>query len=80
MKNGIKHLAIIIDCRLLENDKNKKKTDSSYEYYIHYEGINRRMDEWVLRSRLEPTDIIVEDEYEVKKKKKLLNDDKKLEI
>jgi hypothetical protein len=38
------------------------------------------MDEWVLRSRLEPTDIIVEDEYEVKKKKKLLNDDKKLEI
>lgn len=38
------------------------------------------MDEWVQRSRLEPTDIIVEDEYEVKKKKKLLNDDKKLEI
>jgi hypothetical protein len=30
-----------------------KKNDSCYEYYIHYENFNRRMDEWVSRSRLE---------------------------
>ena len=60
--------------------KDKKKNDASYEYYIHYEGINRRMDEWVARSRIEPTDIIIEDDNEQRKKRKLLNDDKKLEI
>ena len=80
MKNGQKHLAIIIDCRVLESEKNKKKTDRSYEYYIHYDGINRRMDEWVKRHRLEPTDHIIEDEESLKKKRKLMNDDKKLEI
>jgi len=80
MKNGQKHLAVIIDCRLLEEFKNKKKTDTAYEYYIHYEGINRRMDEWVSRSRLTPTDIVVEDEETQKKKKKLMSEDKKMEV
>jgi len=81
-------MATIIDCRILDGisliletaSKTMKKTDSSYEYYIHYDGVNRRMDEWVSRARLEPTDIIVEDDNEQKKKRKLLNDDKKLEI
>lgn len=80
MKNGQKHLAVIIDCRLLEEFKSKKKTDNSYEYYIHYEGINRRMDEWVKRSRLEPTDLVIEDEESQRKKKKLQNEDKKIEV
>ena len=79
MKNGERHLAIIIECRLIENSlKNKKKNDSSYEYYIHYEGCNRRLDEWVDRSRLDPTDEIIEEENENKKKRKL-NEEKKLE-
>jgi len=25
---------------------------SKYEYYIHYEGFNRRLDEWVTRDRI----------------------------
>ena len=73
-------MAIIIDCRLLDEYKNKKKTDVSYEYYIHYEGINRRMDEWVSRARLAPTGIVVEDEETLKKKKKLISEDKKMEV
>lgn len=38
------------------------------------------MDEWISRNRIEPTDILIEDENDLKKKKKILNDDKKLEI
>jgi histone acetyltransferase MYST1 len=25
--------------------------ESHYEYYVHYEGYNRRLDEWVQRDR-----------------------------
>jgi hypothetical protein len=63
MKNDTWHTALIIDCRLIkgysislnviEFVSKRKKNDSCYEYYIHYEGFNRRMDEWVLRNRLE---------------------------
>ena len=38
------------------------------------------MDEWISRNRIEPTDILIEDENDLKKKKRILNDDKKLEI
>ena len=27
-----------------------------YEYYIHYENFNRRLDEWVKRDRIRPLD------------------------
>lgn len=37
------------------------------------------MDEWLTRSRLEPTDKIIEDDSD-KKKRKLMNEDKKLEM
>ena len=32
----------------------KRLTDSGkeYEYYVHYENHNRRLDEWVLRDRV----------------------------
>lgn len=26
--------------------------DRQYEYYVHYEGFNRRLDEWVPRGRI----------------------------
>jgi hypothetical protein len=38
-------------CRIVEDfDVKQKKNDFSYEYYVHYEGEDRRMDEWVSRS------------------------------
>ncbi|XP_065161242.1 histone acetyltransferase KAT8 [Atheta coriaria] len=39
------HPAEIIQTRF--ND-----TEQQYEYYVHYEGLNRRLDEWVPRSRV----------------------------
>ena len=38
------------------------------------------MDEWITRNRLEPTDILIDDDFDLKKKKKTMNDDKKLEV
>ena len=31
-------------------------SDDAYEYYVHYEGFNRRLDEWVRRERIRPLD------------------------
>ncbi len=36
----------------LDYDIKIKKTDASYDYYIHYEGFNRRMDEWIPITRI----------------------------
>ena len=53
MKNNQWFKARIIDCRLSKDyDSKKKKSEGSYEYYIHYEGFNRRMDEWIPRNRI----------------------------
>lgn len=46
----------------LEEKNDFKKTDKKepehdpYEYYIHYENFNRRLDEWVRRERMRPLD------------------------
>jgi hypothetical protein len=54
----------------LEEKNDFKKTDKKepehdpYEYYIHYENFNRRLDEWVRRERMRPLD---EDVGEVSK-------------
>lgn len=37
---------------IVDYDPKQKKVDSSYEYYVHYEFYNRRMDEWVCRERI----------------------------
>ena len=77
MKNKTWHLAKIIDCRPCRDlDPKKKRTDSSYEYYLHYVDFNRRMDEWVQRIRIDPTKMMIE-ETDPKKKKK--TEDKKHE-
>lgn len=72
MSNGEWHLARIIDCRLAKDyDPKKKRTDYSYEYYVHYKDFNRRMDEWIPRSRIELTRELLEEELLTKKKKKV---------
>merc|ERR1719510_1464003 len=40
-----------------EKKTDKKDSDNDpYEYYIHYENFNRRLDEWVRRERMRPLD------------------------
>ncbi|ODN03337.1 Histone acetyltransferase KAT8 [Orchesella cincta] len=39
--------AEIIQCRLIEDTK-----QDEFEYYVHYDGYNRRLDEWVPRDRI----------------------------
>ena len=34
----------------------KEAEQDPYEYYIHYESFNRRLDEWVKRDRMRPLD------------------------
>ena len=58
MRNGNWHLGKIIECRPTthaEANPDIKRTDASYDYYIHYEEFDRRMDEWVPRSKIKPT-------------------------
>jgi len=77
MKNKSWHLAKIIDCRLTkEYDPTKKKTDFSYEYYVHYVEFNRRMDEWVSRSRIELTRKLIEEDVHTTKKKRKIDEKK----
>lgn len=62
MKDGVWERARIIDCRLKKEwseDSKKKKTQYSYQYYVHYLNYNRRMDEWVERERIKLTDEII---------------------
>lgn len=54
MKTGVWVKARIIECRLSKDyDPKQAKTEASYDYYVHYEGQNRRMDEWVVHTRIE---------------------------
>ena len=50
-----------------EYDERKKKTESMYDYYIHYENYNRRNDKWVSRQEIEIDDEGIE--LELKKMK-----------
>ena len=38
------------------NTDKKESENDPYEYYIHYENFNRRLDEWVKRERMRPLD------------------------
>jgi hypothetical protein len=50
---GNLEIAKIIDCRILKEEENKKKkTESSYEYYVHFIDFNRRNDKWVGRNEI----------------------------
>ena len=40
-----------------EKKADKKEVEQDpYEYYVHYENFNRRLDEWVRRNRMRPLD------------------------
>ena len=46
-----------LECKEDINKTVKKESDNDpYEYYIHYENFNRRLDEWVKRDRMRPLD------------------------
>lgn len=71
MKDGSWVLAKIVDCRPLRNlDPKKKRTEYSYEYYVHYIDFDRRMDEWINRNRIEITSTLVDEENFLRKKHK----------
>ena len=61
--------ALIISIK--EAKSKKKKTESSYEYYVHYEKFNRRMDEWVVYSRIQLVRLIRTKFYLYRLKKSL---------
>lgn len=42
-------------------DKGGDEDGDKYEYYVHYSGFNRRLDEWVRRDRVKHTDEDVRD-------------------
>lgn len=39
---------------IIDYDISKKRTESSYEYYIHYDTFDRRMDDWITFDKLQP--------------------------
>ena len=60
----------------IKNEENKEiKKDANqdpYEYYIHYESFNRRLDEWVRRDRMRPLDEDVGEVWIVKRTKSFI--------
>ena len=63
MKDKEWHKASIIECRLKDPSWEGREDlkEDSYQYYIHYENMNRRLDEWVDYERLKKTNELVED-------------------
>jgi hypothetical protein len=59
--NGTWIIAKIIDCRVLKEFEDvKKKSEESYEYYIHFIDYNRRNDKWAHRKDLKVNDYEIE--------------------
>lgn len=40
---------------IIDYQATQKKSDESYEYYVHFEPLDRRNDEWVPYSRIKKT-------------------------
>ncbi|KAL4506495.1 hypothetical protein ABPG72_000066 [Tetrahymena utriculariae] len=55
LKDGSQRKAKILSCRLSKSYNGGKKTDSSYDYYVHFIGLDRRNDCWVTRRQIQPT-------------------------
>lgn len=48
MKDGVLQIAKIIACRIIKDKRITEQLDGQdLEYYVHYEGYNRRIDRWV---------------------------------
>lgn len=79
--NGGSKRAVIIECRLdreifrertleeVREDADVYLKEASYEYYVHYEHMNRRLDEWIKWERITKTDEFI-DEKKIKAKNK----------
>jgi histone acetyltransferase MYST1 len=53
MRNKEWHDAKIIGSRPARNiPKSPKSAESTFDYYVHYEGYDRRNDEWISYSRI----------------------------
>jgi NAD(P)H-flavin reductase len=71
-KDGATMRAIIIECRLdkeifknrtleeVREDVSVYLKEASYEYYVHYEHMNRRLDEWIKWDRITKTDEFID--------------------
>ncbi len=82
-KEGVWKKSKIIECRLdraifgermledVKEDPDVKLQEDSYEYYIHYDHMNRRLDEWVKRDRIKPTSDFI-DEKKIRAENKRL--------
>lgn len=61
--------AIIIDCRLRKGvDPKASPNSQSYDYYLHFCSMDRRMDRWIPPERVFPTGDYIEPEDKKKKK------------
>ena len=61
-KDGVWRKAKIIEVKLLENQNpNLPYTPSSYRYYVHFLGFNRRMDDWITFENLKKSLFTIDD-------------------
>ena len=68
--NNTEQICKIIDCRLLpEHINDKKKTESSYEYYVHFIDFNRRNDQWIKFDKIKIDDVEIEKELKIREAK-----------
>lgn len=79
MKQGFVRYAKIVDLKLLkeDHDPNIPLTPKDYRYYMHFFGINRRMDDWVLAENMTKTKYTVEELEHFRKEKKEFKAEKK---
>ena len=71
-----KILFLLFPFHYIDYDATRKKDEASYEYYIHYEPLNRRNDEWVPYKRIKKLgEKIIEEDPKKKGVKK--NEEKK---
>jgi len=62
MKNGRRKPCRIIEVYLKEKiNKKLPLTPSCYRYYMHFLGVNRRMDNWIKFEDIEKTTITIKD-------------------
>lgn len=55
--------------RVIERRPGQGKSDEDYEYYVHYEQFNRRMDSWVTLGEMDLTTVVPVEKTEDGKKK-----------
>ena len=69
----------IMECKTgkIMEEEELKDDSFKYDYYIHYIGKNRRLDEWVPRERIQVTNELVEDDNNMKKGREKLKEEGK---